>query len=68
MCKDFIFQLFEVYKVGSDTSIGTLQRNNMEWTPKRLVMHQISCGLSYHASSMHGIGLSVIMLMTLGGI
>jgi hypothetical protein len=68
MCKDFIFQLFEVYKVGSDTSIGTLQRNNMEWTPKRLVMHQISCGLSYHASSMHGFGLVVIMIMTFRGI
>ena len=71
MCKDFIL-LFEFYKVSSDTGIGNsllmLRRNNMEWTQKHLVMHQIACGLSYHASSMHGIGLSVIMLMTFGGI
>jgi hypothetical protein len=67
MCKDFIV-LFEFYKVISDTSIGTLQRNNMEWTPKHLVMHQIACRLSYHASSMHGFGLLVIMIMTFGGI
>jgi hypothetical protein len=69
MCKDFIL-LFEFYKVGSDTGIGnsssTLQRNNTEWTQKHLIMHQIACGLSYHASSMHGIGLSVIMPMTFG--
>jgi hypothetical protein len=67
MCKDFIV-LFEFYKVSSGTSIGTLQRNNTEWTPKCLVMHQIACGLPYHASSMHGVGLLVIMIMTLGGI
>jgi hypothetical protein len=48
--------------------LSTLQRNNTEWTQKHLVMHQIACGLSYHASSMHGIGLSVIMPMTFGGI
>jgi hypothetical protein len=67
MCKDFIL-LFEFYKVGSDTGIGnslsTKQRNNMEWTPKHLVMHLIACRLSYHASSMHGIVLSVKMIMT----
>jgi hypothetical protein len=71
MCKDFIL-LFEFYKVSSDTGIGnslsTLQRNNTEWTQKHLLMHQIACRLSYHASSMHGIGLSVIMPMTFGGI
>jgi hypothetical protein len=69
MCKDFIL-LFEFYKVSSDTGIGnsslTLQMNNTEWTQKRLVMHQIACGSSYHASSMHGIGLLVIMPMTFG--
>jgi hypothetical protein len=69
MCKDFIL-LFEFYKVGSDTGIGnslsTLRRNNMEWTQKCLVMHQIACGLSYHASSMHGNGISGILITTLG--
>jgi hypothetical protein len=44
-------------------SLSTKQRNNMEWTPKHLVMHLIACGLSYHASSMHDIGLSVKMIM-----
>jgi hypothetical protein len=68
MCKTLFFEL----KVGSDTGIGnslsTKQRNNMEWTPKHLVMHLIACGLSYHASSMHGIGLLVKIIMTFGGI
>jgi hypothetical protein len=28
--------------VGSDTSTGTLQRNNMEWTPKHLFWHTLT--------------------------
>jgi hypothetical protein len=71
MCKDFIL-LFDMYKVGSDTgicnSLSTKQRNNMEWTPKHLLMHLIACKLSYLASSMHDISLLVKMIMTFGGI
>ena len=70
MCNDFIL-LFEFYQVGSDTSIGNslsmLRRNNTEWTPKHLVMHQIACGLSYFAFSMHRVGIYGLLIMTFGG-
>jgi hypothetical protein len=38
-----------------------------EFTPICLVLHQIAFGLSYFAFSMHGIGISGILIMTFGG-
>jgi hypothetical protein len=37
-----------------------------EFTLICLVLHQIACGLSYFAFSMHGIGICGILITTFG--